>query len=832
MNALKHELTGQKILLPSEDAIGATLILVGKKAYRVAHNGLGIILAIAIISLSAAAANAQGPVISGVTVDSISYSTARIQWTSSIATGTARVQYDSLTSTLPFANSTQFKNGAAGTVQGYTLGGLAPATTYYFVACSTASSTETCSSVGNFTTAAAPSGWPAILPTPILPTAPTLPAMPTISGTTYTVGSNCNDGTTGLQAYLNTAAAVGGSANQQILIPPSTSCLGNYELPTNTGTGWIVVRTSAPDSSLPPQGVRIDSTYTSVMPVISALNTGGNQLSGAIYTTNSGTSNWRFVGIQFTSQTGSHEDLICMQAGQTSNMIIDRTIFFANGGAGDAVSVGIIADGSQTVIANNSITIVDPGQYGTAIEVTGAQGILIDNNYIDAPGISVFSQENALFGADVPQGGNYQISRNFFAWDPAFINNSFARQHVEFKAGSKILINGNTFTSEWTGGNTGGYSNAIALNPRNGQNTDTFSNYLSDITITNNDFHGVPGGVGLWGSQNNLVVMDVPATKRVLIQNNLMYAINGFYGSTGHTVNGAIFELRASLEGVLISHNSIYGNRGNFPEIFDWSAGPGASIRFTNNILPATSTNNSGNLRWDGDTSGQLPAPTFSQTTPIPVWHGVATANPNPDPASQFVGNALVPGVTDTSVDANYANASYAYTPATCTSYWAYLSNLCAGNGGTTTANQVMQSIGLWGPIANTSGYATVANWRFIYSSPYISGAHYTTDGLDAGANIDQLEAAQGVVSNVHTFSTTSTATTVGFLAPDSFACSIDVDPSSDSGNFTPGVFSRVSGSGGQRVQNVSLTGLTAHVQYTLRVNCSSQQPKITIQLP
>ena len=815
----------------------ATLILMGENASRGAHNSLGIVLALFIISLSAAVANAQGPVISNVTVDSKTYSTARIQWISSIATGIARVQYDSLTSTLPFANSTQLKGSStANTVQGYTLGGLAPATTYYFVACSTANSIETCSSVYSFTTAAAPAGWPTIIPTPTLPTVSPLPAMPTVT-TTYTVGSNCNDPVTGLQAYINTAAAAGLSTNQAILIPPSDTCIGNYALPVNTGTGWIVIRTAAPDSSLPPEGVRIDSTYASVMPTVSALAAYGNVLSGCFYV-NSTTSNWRFVGLQWTAQTGQH-DLMGMIYGQTTNMIFDRNIFFANGGNGDYISpAAIIANGVNTWISNNYINVIVPGSLAVAIDMTAAQGMLIDNNYIDAPGISVFAQENALTGANAPQGSNYQISRNLFAWNPAYINNSITRQHIEWKAGNLILINGNTFTSEWNGGNTGSYSNAIELTPRNGNGTKSFSNSFADITITNNSFYQVPGGIQLWGGENNEVVVDVPATQRVLIQNNLFHDVNGFYAKTGFTAFGCFLSLAYALEGLTVNHNTMLGNRGAIPVFFAWNGGPGASIRFTNNILTATGQGGLANLLWGADTADQLPAAVTSQATPVPLWHGIATASPNTDPASFFTNNVIVPGVTDTSVDANYSNPAYAYTPANCTSYWSALArNYCAGNSGTTTANAVLQSLGLFGPITNLTGYAAVANWRLRSTSTYISGARYTTDGLDAGANIDQIEAAQGVVSNVHTFPT-SMGPTIGFLAPDSFSCSIDVDPSSDSGNFTPGVFSRVSGNavsgnGAQRAeQNVLLTGLTAHAQYTLRVNCSSQQPTITLQLP
>ena len=278
-----------------------------------------------------------------------------------------------------------------------------------------------------------------------------------------------------------------------------------------------------------------------------------------------------------------------------------------------------------------------------------------------------------------------------------------------------------------------------------------------------------------------------------------------------------------------------------------WNSNPGASIRITNNILTATydSYYRLGNLLWGQDTSGQLPAPPASQTTASSVLSGISTNNPGSDPSALFTGNVILPMINSgysSNTPANYALAAAAYTPVNCSLYWSSLpGNTCIGDVTTTTANSALSKVGLWGPLGNLSGYPTVGNWRLRYNSPYISGGkpagtNPTTDGLDAGADIDQIEAAQGVISNVHLFFT-ALGPTISFLAPDSFSCSIDVDPSSDNGNFTPGVFSRVpgsavSGTGRRAQQNVMLSGLTAHAQYTLRVNCSSQQPTINLQMP
>jgi hypothetical protein len=128
-------------------------------------------------------------------------------------------------------------------------------------------------------------------------------------------------------------------------------------------------------------------------------------------------------------------------------------------------------------------------------------------------------------------------------------------------------------------------------------------------------------------------------------------------------------------------------------------------------------------------------------------------------------------------------------------------------------------------------------NLRLAFSSAYTSGNQAsttspTTDGLAVGADIDQLEAHQGKVSGVHTFSPSSTGITIGWLAPSStFACGVDY-------GYTPfyngssGSWTRVAGSATARLQSIALTGLTAHALVYYRVNCEVMQPTGSVQLP
>jgi hypothetical protein len=128
------------------------------------------------------------------------------------------------------------------------------------------------------------------------------------------------------------------------------------------------------------------------------------------------------------------------------------------------------------------------------------------------------------------------------------------------------------------------------------------------------------------------------------------------------------------------------------------------------------------------------------------------------------------------------------------------------------------------GPAGYNFTDPTQGNFRLRFDSPGISGASplISTDGLDAGATIDPLEAAQGKVSNVRVRSVTPTSAIVSFFAPDNIGCSVDW---STNAAFTPASLTRVANAGGARTQDVSLTLPSHNTQYFYRVNCQVEQP-------
>src|SRR6266850_6907869 len=116
---------------------------------------------------------------------------------------------------------------------------------------------------------------------------------PSMSGTSILVPAGGN-----LQSALNTA-----QFGDTILLEPGATYLGTFTLPVKSGSGWIVIRTSASDSLLPPPGTRITPAYTSVLPRIVTNSTGP-----AIQTA-AGAHGFRFTGVEITMAAGVNNNL-------------------------------------------------------------------------------------------------------------------------------------------------------------------------------------------------------------------------------------------------------------------------------------------------------------------------------------------------------------------------------------------------------------------------------------------------------------------------------------------------------------------------------------------
>src|SRR5262249_11434914 len=129
---------------------------------------------------------------------------------------------------------------------------------------------------------------------------------------------------------------------------------GPFTLPNKSGTGWITVRTSAPDSSLPAPGTRVTPSYTAVMPKLVV----GSNVGGAIRTA-AGAHHFRFIGVEVMPVSGAATfGLVDLGSGsdtstttQPHDIIIDRC--YIHGLAGQAAGRGVTLHGSRLAVIDS-----------------------------------------------------------------------------------------------------------------------------------------------------------------------------------------------------------------------------------------------------------------------------------------------------------------------------------------------------------------------------------------------------------------------------------------------------------------------------------------------
>jgi hypothetical protein len=232
---------------------------------------------------------AHGTTFSGVRVDSVTYSSALVAWTTSSPTPSL-VKYGS-GGVLSRANADQFQRLLL--THQYFISGLNPNSTYIFQVCASSSD---CSGTFSFSTAAK-----TLSAAPSLPQQRTngallpRPGPPRVDGTTFVIDANCSN----LQAALNAAARADGALTHQILIPrtadcatPSRKSTGNgnghsFEFPAKSGqnrdgSGEIIIRTDASDLLLPPIGTRVSPSYRLQMPILRNTTWGVRELYSPI----------------------------------------------------------------------------------------------------------------------------------------------------------------------------------------------------------------------------------------------------------------------------------------------------------------------------------------------------------------------------------------------------------------------------------------------------------------------------------------------------------------------------------------------------------------------
>ena len=526
-----------------------------------------------------------------------------------------------------------------------------------------------------------------------------------------------------LQNALNAA-----NCGDTITLQAGATFTGAFTLPAKAcdDQHWIIIRTSAPDSALPPEGTRLTPCFGGVasLPGRPALNCSSTQpvLAKLVFPQPNGSgpvilaggaNHYRLLGLEITRAvgTGFIGPLISGHGTSADHIVIDRS--WVHGTAQDESVAGI----SLTAMSN--FAVIDSyindfhctsiaGSCTDAHAVSGGLGSLpsgtfqIVDNFLEASG------ENILFGGGPASTtpADIEIRRNHFfkpmQWMPGSANfvggaggHAFVvKNHLELKNAQRVLVEGNIMENSWGGFSQVGFS--ILLTPKNqAQGTGNVCPIcqVTDVTIRFNTISHVGSGISLADalSDNGGAAL---AGERYSIHDVTLDDIS----ASKYTGGGGLFQIFNQWHTNVLNSISINHVTG-FPD-------------------PSKHIISLGNLVSNPPMWGLSFTNSIVLTPQFPVWSTGGTTNcaaPNTPLLSLtacftkqlFTSNALVAPPSSASApnwpSGNFFPASFASVQ---------FVNFNGGNGG---------------------------DYHLLPSSPYKNAA---TDGQDLGADIDAIQAA------------------------------------------------------------------------------------------
>ena len=358
------------------------------------------------------------------------------------------------------------------------------------------------------------------------------------------------------------------SCGDVILLQAGATFKGPVILPAKNcdAQHWITLRTSAADSSLPPEGTRITPCYAGVSslpdrpayscPVAQNVLAKIQIANGAgAITVASGANYYRVIGLEITRERGTGIVFgLVKTLGTADHLIFDRV--WIHGTALDETTRGVYL-GDSTYVAvidsylNDFHCIAVTGSCSDAQAINGGNSLLptgpykIVNNFLEA------AAENILWGgaegSTVP--ADIEIRRNHMfkplSWmpeSPNFIGTKFIVKNLfEIKNAERLLLEGNVMEHSWGGFSQVGWG--IVLTPRGSWAADR------DITIRYNKISHVGSGFQICASQQQLLNgqnVDSLASERISIHDVTVEDMSaskyngtgiGFQISSGFLVN-------------------------------------------------------------------------------------------------------------------------------------------------------------------------------------------------------------------------------------------------------------------------------------------------------
>lgn len=297
------------------------------------------------------------------------------------------------------------------------------------------------------------------------------------------------------------SALDGAKCGDMIALQAGTTFSGRYFFPNKhcDDGHWIIVRTSAPDNELPPEGSRMSPCFAgigslpgrpdlhcaAVKNVLAKIELDQKAEAGPIILLD-GANHYRFIGLEITRSVPELHvrNLVQPKDPDTTanHLVFDR--LWVHGTAQDETKGGIHLSGTTYVVIVDSYfsdfhCIAFKGTCTDAQAINGGGGdspggpYKIENNFLEASGQSVMfgGAGGSTTPADIEIRHNYLFKP--LIWQPgnpqfvgAYTGNPFiVKNHFELKNAQRVLFEDNVLENCWGGFSQTGFS--ILLNPGN-----------------------------------------------------------------------------------------------------------------------------------------------------------------------------------------------------------------------------------------------------------------------------------------------------------------------------------------------------------------------------
>jgi hypothetical protein len=313
-----------------------------------------------------------------------------------------------------------------------------------------------------------------------------------------------------LQSALDRA-----SCGDTLSLEAGATFTGRFVLPKKAcdDAHWIIVRTSAPDKALPPEGTRLTPCYAGIASLpgrpdfhcaatrnVTAKITFAGRNAGPIYFED-GANHYRFIGIEITREPSDASVVFLVgpkEGAAADHFVFDRV--WVHGTPHDETRRGLFMSGtSYMAVVDSFFSDFHCMARGTCVDsqtISGASGDLpmgpykIENNFLEASG------ENILFGGGEATytPADIEIRRNhlfkpmlWMSGEPGFVGGPsgqpfIVKNNFELKNAQRVLFEDNVLENSWGGFSQTGF--AILLTPKNA-NDFCKACRVTDVTIRN-----------------------------------------------------------------------------------------------------------------------------------------------------------------------------------------------------------------------------------------------------------------------------------------------------------------------------------------------------------